>query len=141
MCTRCDLLQCKRESIPEWQFARYIIQSASAIRFVVVSAAVITPTFQPSLRPLLQGGDQGPEVVSRCQRQYFPSTRGYASYTDTFFSRSPFLPLSPSFSLSPVRSLARSLFRALVDAAGEITHFENACRRAEAVDSSHVWDT
>lgn len=45
-------LQCKRESISEWQFARYIIQSASAIRFVV-SAAVITPTFQPSLRPLL----------------------------------------------------------------------------------------
>lgn len=30
MCTRCNL-QCKRESISEWQFARYIIQSASAI--------------------------------------------------------------------------------------------------------------
>jgi len=108
MCTRCDLLQCKRESIPEWQFARYIIQSASAVRFVVVSAAVITPTFQPSLRPLLQGGDQEPEVVSRCQRQYFPSTRGYASYTDTFFLAHLF---SPSRSRSPARSFALSWTR------------------------------
>jgi len=54
----------------------------------------------------------GAEVVSRCQRQYFPST-GVRVIHRYFF---PWFPSSLSLSLS------------LVDAVGEITHFENACQ-------------
>lgn len=64
----------------------------------------------------------GAEVVSRCQRQYFPST-GVRVIHRYFFS-----PVPCSVSLSRRRGGWNNSFRECVPA-------------SEAVDSSHVWDT
>lgn len=123
-------LQCKRESISEWQFARYIIQSERRLytirsRFSRRNNADISTLASPSpVRGWPGAGDGGGFAVSATIFSFDGGTRH-----------------TPILFCPPGSPLPRPLFHSRRRGDGRNNSFRECVPASEAVDSSHVWDT